>query len=61
MGFLDNLFNNEKNNKVSSMESIKLFVVNDMEKKWKMHVEQNIPASNKNAVSMLYACASHKI
>jgi len=51
MGILDNLFGSED----TSLEAVKSFFINDMEKKWKMHVEQNLQSTGKNVSSYLYA------
>jgi len=56
MGFLNNLFDSSnKRIKISNREDTVSFMVNDMERKWKMHVEQNVPSSDKNVVTMTYA------
>lgn len=55
MSFLDNIFGNNKKNELTSIESVKSFVISDMEKKWKMHVEQNSQSNNGNVASFLYA------
>lgn len=51
MSFLDNLFGSGD----VDIKSVRLFLINDMEKKWKMHVEQNLQSNSENVESFLYA------
>ena len=56
MGFLNNIFGS----KDTSLEGVKSFFINDLEKKWKMHVEQNLQSNNENVSSYLYAVQGMK-
>lgn len=51
MNFLDNLFGSGD----VDIESVRSFLINDMGKKWKMHVEQNLQSNSENVESFLYA------
>jgi len=51
MKFLNNLFGSDD----VDIKSIKSFFINDMEKKWKMHVEKNLQSNSDNVASYLYA------
>lgn len=56
MKFLNNLFGSED----TSLESVKSFFINDMERKWKMHVEKTLQSNNENVASYLYAVQGMK-
>lgn len=60
MGFLDNLFKNDKKSEVTEIEDVKSYMINDMEKKWKMHVEKNLQSNSENVASYLYAVQGMK-
>lgn len=54
MSFLDNLFKNDKKSEVIGIEDVKSYMINDMEKKWKMHVKEKA-SLNQKLLNQLYA------
>lgn len=60
MGFLDNIFGNNKKNELTSIDGVKSFIISDMEKKWKMHVEKSLQSNSENVASFLYAVQGMK-
>lgn len=60
MGFLSNLFKSGDSSEDFTIDSLKSFFINDMEKKWKMHVEKDLKSNGKNVISYLYAIQTLK-
>lgn len=56
MKFLNNLFGSG----AVDAESVKSFFINDMERKWKMHVEKTLQSNSENVASYLYAVQGMK-
>lgn len=54
MSFLDNLFKNDKKSEVIGIEDVKSYMINDMEKKWKMHVKEKA-SLNQKLLNQIYA------
>jgi hypothetical protein len=60
MGFLSNLFKSGDSSEDFTLDGLKSFFINDMEKKWKMHVEKDLKSKGKNVISYLYAVQTLK-
>lgn len=54
MKFLNNLFGSDTKNEDNSLETIKSFMIENLEKKWKMHVKEKA-SLNQKLLSQLYA------
>lgn len=54
MKFLNNLFGSDTKNEDNSLETIKSFMIENLEKKWKMHVKEKA-SLNQKLLNQLYA------